>query len=125
MDKIVFLYSLRCQSLIHLKLYTMRRFEVRECQKTILDYMSQKGMSDVPNGNTPNNSVGSPTNSIGSQVRLSFVQIASTTSSQFSFTFFFYAGQTELRCEYSTVPDRAAQVAYRFSASRSILHLFG
>lgn len=44
----------------------MRRHEVKDCQKTIQDYMSKGGMSEVPNGNTP--SPLSPTNSVGSQV---------------------------------------------------------
>lgn len=64
--------SLRCQSLIHLKLYTMRRHEVRESQKIITEYFAKSGLSEVTNGNTP--SPMSPTNSIGSQVRDLFVK---------------------------------------------------
>lgn len=44
----------------------MRRHEVKECQKTITEYLSKSGFSEVPNGNTP--SPLSPTNSVGSQV---------------------------------------------------------
>lgn len=58
--------SLRCQSLIYLKLYKMRRPEVKDCQKTISEYLSKSGFPEVPNGNTP--SPLSPTNSVGSQV---------------------------------------------------------
>lgn len=60
------IYSLRCQSVTYLKLYKMRRLEVKECQKTITEYLSKSGFSEVPNGNTP--SPLSPTNSVGSQV---------------------------------------------------------
>lgn len=45
----------------------MQRPEVKECQKIISDYMT-KGNIEVPNGNTP--SPISPTNSVGSQVRM-------------------------------------------------------
>ncbi|XP_055308289.1 AF4/FMR2 family member lilli-like isoform X2 [Sitodiplosis mosellana] len=61
----VAILSLRCQSLTYLKLYKMRRHEVKECQKTISEYLSKSGFSEVPNGNTP--SPLSPTNSVGSQ----------------------------------------------------------
>lgn len=44
----------------------MLRPEVKECQKTISEYLSKSGFSEVPNGNTP--SPLSPTNSVGSQV---------------------------------------------------------
>lgn len=60
--------SLRCQSLIYLKMYKMRRHEVKDCQKTIQDYMSKGGIPEVPNGNTP--SPLSPTNSVGSQASI-------------------------------------------------------
>lgn len=59
-------HSLRCQSLILLKLYKMKRKEVRECQRAISDYMS-KSAPKVTNGKTP--SPLSPTNSVCSQVR--------------------------------------------------------
>lgn len=45
----------------------MKRREVKDCQKTISDYIAKSGMSEVPNGNTP--SPLSPTNSVGSQVK--------------------------------------------------------
>lgn len=48
----------------------MRRSEVKECQKTISEYLSKGGFSEVPNGNTP--SPLSPTNSVGSQVSEKF-----------------------------------------------------
>lgn len=60
-------FSLRCQSLTYLKLYKMRRHEIKECQKTISDYLSKSGFTEAPNGNTP--SPLSPTNSVGSQVK--------------------------------------------------------
>lgn len=48
----------------------MRRHEVKECQKTISDYLSKSGFSETQNGNTP--SPLSPTNSVGSQVIMIF-----------------------------------------------------
>lgn len=65
--------SLRCQSLIHLKMYKMRRNEIIDCQKSIAEYTKKcsragggggggGGGNEMVNGNTP-----SPTNSIGSQ----------------------------------------------------------
>lgn len=51
--------------MIHLKLFKMRKHEVKEIQKILAEYW-QKGCSDIPNGNTP--SPLSPTNSVGSQV---------------------------------------------------------
>lgn len=48
----------------------MRIPEVKECQKTINDYLTKGGFSEVHNGNTP--SPLSPTNSVGSQVNIHF-----------------------------------------------------
>jgi len=68
----VAILSLRCQSMIYLKLYKMRRFEVKEVQKVLSEYQ-QKGPDQLPNGNTP--SPLSPTNSVGSQVSFQYVLI--------------------------------------------------
>lgn len=46
----------------------MRRHEVKDCQKTISEYLSKSGFTEAPNGNTP--SPLSPTNSVGSQVKV-------------------------------------------------------
>lgn len=51
----------------------MRRHEVKECQKTISEYLSKSGFTDAPNGNTP--SPLSPTNSVGSQVDINHLLI--------------------------------------------------
>ncbi|CAO1360681.1 unnamed protein product [Diamesa tonsa] len=58
----VAILSLRCQSLIYLKLYKMCRHEIKELQKVISEY--KPNMSEMTNGNTP--SPLSPT-SVGSQ----------------------------------------------------------
>lgn len=61
-------YSLRCQSLIYLKLYKIRRHDFKDVQRTITEYNqkpNQPVSADIVNGNTP--SPLSPT-SVGSQV---------------------------------------------------------
>lgn len=45
-------FSLRCQSLISLKLYQLKRTESKEAQKTINQYFA-KGSTEIVNGNTP------------------------------------------------------------------------
>lgn len=42
---------------------------MKECQKTIAEYITKNSYTDMANGNTP--SPLSPTNSVGSQVRIS------------------------------------------------------
>ncbi|XP_037909358.1 AF4/FMR2 family member lilli isoform X3 [Hermetia illucens] len=48
----VAILSLRCQSLISLKLYQLKRTESKEAQKTINQYFA-KGSTEIVNGNTP------------------------------------------------------------------------
>jgi len=61
----VAILSLRCQSLISSKLYKMKRHEIREVQRIVNDYFSQRNSTEMLNGNTPSSI--SPTNSNGSQ----------------------------------------------------------
>ncbi|XP_058839554.1 AF4/FMR2 family member lilli [Topomyia yanbarensis] len=63
----VAILSLRCQSLIYLKLYKMRRHDIKEVQRIIAEYNQKPNTTvsaDLVNGNTP--SPLSPT-SVGSQ----------------------------------------------------------
>ncbi|KXJ79343.1 hypothetical protein RP20_CCG001293, partial [Aedes albopictus] len=63
----VAILSLRCQSLIYLKLYKIRRHDFKDVQRTITEYNqkpNQPVSADIVNGNTP--SPLSPT-SVGSQ----------------------------------------------------------
>ncbi|XP_058449677.1 AF4/FMR2 family member lilli isoform X2 [Malaya genurostris] len=63
----VAILSLRCQSLIYLKLYKMRRHDIKEVQRIIAEYNQKPNTTvsaDMVNGNTP--SPLSPT-SVGSQ----------------------------------------------------------
>ncbi|XP_053697518.1 AF4/FMR2 family member lilli isoform X2 [Sabethes cyaneus] len=63
----VAILSLRCQSLIYLKLYKMRRHDIKEVQRVIAEYNQKPNTTvsaDMVNGNTP--SPLSPT-SVGSQ----------------------------------------------------------
>lgn len=63
----VAILSLRCQSLIYLKLYKMRRHDIKDVQRIIAEYNqkpNQPVSADMVNGNTP--SPLSPT-SVGSQ----------------------------------------------------------
>ncbi|XP_055712796.1 AF4/FMR2 family member lilli isoform X2 [Phlebotomus papatasi] len=48
----VAILSLRCQSLLYLKLYRMCKAEVREVQKIIGEHTTKRN-ADLPNGNTP------------------------------------------------------------------------
>ena len=43
-----FLNSLRCQSLLYLKLYKMRRHELKECQKIIGDHIQKASQQNSP-----------------------------------------------------------------------------
>ncbi|KAJ6649848.1 AF4/FMR2 family member lilli [Pseudolycoriella hygida] len=66
----VAILSLRCQSIIYLKMYNMQKSDVKECQRIIAEYMATSKLqnntnTEVPNGNTP--SPISPTNSVASQ----------------------------------------------------------
>jgi len=57
--------SLRCQSLISLKLYKLRRANCRAIIANISEFF-RVGRGDIVNGNTPSSI--SPSNSVGSQV---------------------------------------------------------
>ena len=43
----ILIYSLRCQSLLYLKLYKMRRHELKECQKIIYDHIQKASVAPV------------------------------------------------------------------------------
>ncbi|KQS70019.1 AF4/FMR2 family member 4 isoform X2 [Drosophila erecta] len=60
----VAILSLRCQSLISLKLYKLRRKDCRAVINSLADFF-RVGRGDIANGNTPSSI--SPSNSVGSQ----------------------------------------------------------
>lgn len=59
------LCSLRCQSLISLKLFKLKRNYCRQINNTCTEFF-KSGKGDIINGNTPSSI--SPSNSVGSQV---------------------------------------------------------
>jgi hypothetical protein len=55
---IVSVFSLRCQSLLYLKLYKMRRHELKECQKIIGDHIQKAASASEQNSPAGNDGVG-------------------------------------------------------------------
>lgn len=93
----------------------MQRPEVKDCQKIISDYLT-KGNIEVPNGNTP--SPISPTNSVGSQVRLFKNKKIYSQNVLIKMSF------TEFGIEYSSLFVGATTSTWCISASRKSFQLF-